>query len=118
MVDDTIYGTALKKLPLDTEIDAEENVEWAYVDQLMCRFRNPRGATWSLSNQTQNGHSQERFQANVRKEYGALRPYLLREEDSSLSQLAWCVVSGQFWPKHTVVAAHIVGCNLGEASAH
>ncbi|KAI1131902.1 hypothetical protein F5Y10DRAFT_261609 [Nemania abortiva] len=113
MVDEAIYGTAPGRLSLDGEPDVEENVKWAYIDRLICRFRNPEGVICSLSNQAPDDDSQERFRADVMKEYGALRG-----EKHSLSKVAWCVISGRFWPEHMVVAANIVGCNLGEASAN
>ncbi|KAJ8125438.1 hypothetical protein O1611_g8199 [Lasiodiplodia mahajangana] len=114
MVDDAINGTVPKKLLLGNEIVAEENIKWAYVDQLI-RFRNPKATIHSLSNYVRDKHSQQRFRAQVMKEYGAIRN---QSVEMDCKELAWCVVSGAFHPKHLVIAAHIVGYNLGAASAN
>ncbi|KAJ8129954.1 hypothetical protein O1611_g3679 [Lasiodiplodia mahajangana] len=107
MVDEAIYAIAPKKLRLDDEINKEELVQWAYIDQFICPHGVPQSPGCPLSNQARDDAAQRRFRADVMKAYGA--------PDGNF---AWCVVLGRFLPNHLIATTHIVGDNLGEVAAN
>lgn len=102
---------ALKGAIMDahTWFEGQETADWAYIDLLIGRYKEPHNATHSPF-RPRDPDSQARFRVDVLKSYGAYRS---SKEKSPL----WCVVSGRYRPARGIVAAHIVRYNVGELSA-
>ncbi|KAL1845114.1 hypothetical protein VTK73DRAFT_1096 [Phialemonium thermophilum] len=98
-----IAADALTDLALNKAVSVPS---WSYIDLLISRYRTPRRAREVLQVHRKQD-KQAQFRADVLRSYSAQRGDLT----------AFCVVSGKFWPKSFVRAAHIVRHNVGEVPA-
>ncbi|KAI1818600.1 hypothetical protein GGS20DRAFT_527804 [Poronia punctata] len=94
------------------EVDAEmwnkraHAEDWAYVDQIVTRIKEPSGATVTMKNPRDSG-KQERWRKDIIKAYGA----------KGDKEKIWCPISRRHLAAWMTVAAHIVRYNVGDPAA-
>lgn len=90
--------------------------DWAYIDILIRRYKNPQRARLSLFRDRQvNAENQEDFREEVLNAYGT-RPC---EKPHGQYQESWCCIDGSWeqQPYSPVVEARLVPYHIGEAQA-
>ncbi|KAK1768585.1 hypothetical protein QBC33DRAFT_607196 [Phialemonium atrogriseum] len=90
--------------------------DWAYIDLLIRRCKNPQRARLSLFRDRQvNAENQEDFREEVLNAYGT-RPC---EKPHGQYQESWCCIDGSWeqQPYNPVVEARLVPYHIGEAQA-
>jgi hypothetical protein len=90
-------------------LQRQEQSDWAYIDLLISRYKDPNGARLSLFKSHDN-QAQQRFRAKVFKAYDGI-------QKSDYEERFWCCISGKWYSSSTMRAAHIVPYNIGELNA-